>query len=63
MPRGGAGRSTQFFGQMEENSWPSIKRASPENGLLPRWWVTGWKVWTMPAWANGTEVDPGLQSE
>ena len=24
-----------------EKSWPSMSNASPEKGLLPRWWVTG----------------------
>ena len=33
-----------------------MSSASPENGLAPRWWVTGWKVWVMPAWARGWAV-------
>ena len=45
----GDGQLTQLSREVAEKSWPSMSRASPEKGLLPRWWVTGWKVWPMPA--------------
>ena len=34
-PRGGAGRSRSSSGRRLEKSWPSINRASPENGTGP----------------------------
>lgn len=53
----------QLLRQQGENSCPSISRASPENALSPRWWVTGWKVWWIPTWARRWCTVPGLHSE
>jgi hypothetical protein len=61
--RGGTGRSRSDSGSRGEKSCPSISSASPENGLTPRWWVTGWKVWWTPACARRWCTVPGFQSE
>ena len=53
------GKLPKICWQVGGESWPSMSIASPENGLLPSWWVTGWNVWWMPACLRGWAVDVG----
>ena len=55
-PSRGRRQIVEVFGRWGEKSCPSMRSASPEKGLLPRWCVTGWKVWLMPPWARGCTV-------